>query len=36
MEVDVDFAAMQSTANAIRLILSTLMMISEPFFESKW
>ena len=36
MEVDVVVAAMQSTANVIRLLLSTLMMISEPFFESKW
>jgi hypothetical protein len=35
MEVDVVVAAMQSTANVIRLLLSTLMMISEPFFESK-
>jgi hypothetical protein len=36
MEVDVVFAAMQSTANVLRLLSSTLMMISEPFFESKW
>jgi hypothetical protein len=36
MEVDVVVAAMQSIANVIRLLLSTLMMISEPFFESKW
>jgi hypothetical protein len=36
MEVDVVVAAMQSNANVIRLLLLTLMMISEPFFESKW
>ena len=36
MEADVVLVVMQSTANAIRLLLSTLMMISEPFFESIW
>jgi hypothetical protein len=36
MEVDVVKAAMRSIANLVIPILSVLMMISEPFFESKW